>query len=212
VRIFVSSTFADLRDQREAVIRGLLQLGHEVVAMEYFTAETAPPVDVVLKKIAPCQVYVGVFAWRYGYVPKALPDDAPAEAEAGCTSITHIEYLAAKAGKKEVLAFLLDEAAPSPPHLIDAFAADPTSNTTIQPNDRGLRIRELRRELQQERIVSYFNTSADLETRVTAAVSNLGTSLGVRTNLVHLTQPVSVVRDTSVSYLIGTEIAVATSS
>jgi uncharacterized protein DUF4062 len=202
MRIFVSSTFTDLREQREAVIRTLLQLGHEVVAMEYFTADTAPPVDLVLKKLAPCEVYVGVFAWRYGYVPTALPVNAPVGAEAGLTSITHLEYLAAKESKKEILAFLLDEAAPWPPHLMDAFAVDPSTATPAQSGDRGLQIRDLRRDLQQERIVGYFTSSSDLESRVATAVSNLGTSLGVRTNLVHLTQPVTVVAGSSISYLI----------
>ena len=212
MRIFVSSTFADLREQREAVIRSLLQLGHEVVAMEYFTADTAPPIDVVLKKLAPCQAYVGVFAWRYGYIPACLPADAPEGAEEGRTSITHLEYLAAKQAKKEILAFLLDEAAPWPPHRMDAFAVDPSMSTSPQSGDRGLQIRDLRRDLQQERIVAYFTSSADLEARVTAAVSNLGTSLGVRTNLVHLTQPVTVVPDSSISYLIREEIETASRS
>jgi len=42
MRIFVSSTFEDLREHREAAIRGLRQLGHDVVAMEDFTAMSAP--------------------------------------------------------------------------------------------------------------------------------------------------------------------------
>ncbi|NND76013.1 MAG: DUF4062 domain-containing protein [Ilumatobacter sp.] len=208
MRIFVSSTFADLGEHRAAVIRSLLQLGHEVVAMEYFTAETAPPVETVLKKLAPCQAYLGVFAWRYGYVPEALPPDAPASAVPGETSITHLEYLAAKDSGKEILAFLLEETAPWPPRLIDAFTVD--ADHAGQPlADRLDRIRDLRRDLQSERLVAYFTTPTDLEARVTAAVSNLGTSLGVRTNLVHLTQPVSVVADSSMSHMIRQEIEAA---
>ena len=34
MRIFVSSSFEDLREHRAAAIRALRQLGHEVVAME----------------------------------------------------------------------------------------------------------------------------------------------------------------------------------
>ena len=95
---------------------------------------------------------------------------------------------------------------------MDAFAVDPSMSTSPQSGDRGLQIRDLRRDLQQERIVAYFTSSADLEARVTAAVSNLGTSLGVRTNLVHLTQPVTVVPDSSISYLIREEIETASRS
>lgn len=206
MRIFVSSTFEDLREQREAVIGSLLQLGHEVIAMEYFTAETAPPVEVVLKKITTCQAYVGLFAWRYGYVPAELPPHVPPHAETGKTSITHIEYLAAKQAGKEILAFLIRESAPWPPHLMDAFANDPLLPAPAGTDRPGQRIRALRNELQRERIVAYFDSSADLEARVTAAVSNLSTSLGVRTNLVHLTQPIVVVSDSDVSFGIRAEI------
>jgi hypothetical protein len=212
VRIFVSSTFEDLREQREAVIRSLLQLGHEVVAMEYFTAETAPPVEVVLKKITTCQAYIGLFAWRYGYVPTDLPAEVPEQVDSGQTSITHIEYLAAKQAGKEILAFLIRESAPWPPHLMDAFSVEPLSPTSAATDRPGHRIRELRNQLQRERIVAYFDSSADLEARVTAAVSNLSTSLGVRTNLVHLTQPVQVVSDSEVSYGIRQEIDMAVSN
>lgn len=210
MRVFVSSTFEDLKDHREAVIRGLLQLGHEVVAMEYFTAAGAPPVQVVLEKVGQCDAYVGVFAWRYGYVPQ---DDAaysgiqklPTGAIPKVTSITHLEYLQAKDLKKPTLVFLLDEAASWPPQKIDAFVGEKGGRRGAA----GSAIRELRQELQQERIVAYFTSPADVEARVATAVTNLGMSLGVKTNLVHLTDPVNPVTDSSHGTHIRAEIMMA---
>ena len=43
-RVYVSSTFADLRDYREAVRLAIRRLGHEDVAMEYYVAEDVRPV------------------------------------------------------------------------------------------------------------------------------------------------------------------------
>ena len=76
MRIFVSSTFEDLREYRAAAIRVLRQLGHEVLAMEDMVAGSATPLTKVIEMVDRCEAYVGVFAWRYGYVPKA--SDPPA--------------------------------------------------------------------------------------------------------------------------------------
>jgi hypothetical protein len=125
MKIFVSSTFEDLQDHRAGAIRVLRQMGHDVVAMEDFTASSAPPVERVLELVGTCQAYVGIFAWRYGSIPK--PEEIPAglalptEFKAGKSSITHLEYLQAKANDTEILAFLVDETVPWPPHRMDAF-------------------------------------------------------------------------------------------
>ena len=68
-RIYVSSTFSDLQDQREAVYRALRRLGHDVVAMEDYVASDQRPLDRCLDDVASSDVYIGIVAWRYGYVP-----------------------------------------------------------------------------------------------------------------------------------------------
>src|SRR6185436_9525329 len=100
MRIFVSSSFQDLQEYRIAAIRVLRQLGHEGVAMEDFVAASEVPLKQMLDKVERCELYVGVFAWRYGFVPKqaaSQPDPQVPGAIYGSTSITHYEYLHAKA-------------------------------------------------------------------------------------------------------------------
>jgi Domain of unknown function (DUF4062) len=176
MRIFVSSTFEDLREHRAASIRILRQLGHEVLAMEDLVAASAAPLGKVLDMVDRCEAYVGVFAWRYGYVPGRDPSPVPqtpppkvAGANYGTTSITHYEYLRALERKLPVMAFLLDEQCPWPPQLIDGFdTTRPQAPTNVGD------IRALRLQLQQERVVSWFTTPADLEARVSAAVTMAG--------------------------------------
>lgn len=183
MRIFVSSSFEDLREHRAAALRVLRQLGHEVVAMEDMVAGTVAPLAKVLDMVDRSEAYVGLFAWRYGYVPKAAAPGAnrpvgaaaalPAIAGAvpGQTSITHYEYLRAKARGIPILAFLLDEKMPWMPGLVDGFdpaRPDAPENTA--------RIRALRNELQTEKVVSWFTTPSDLEARVAAAVTMAGLS------------------------------------
>jgi hypothetical protein len=191
MRIFVSSSFEDLREHRAAVIRVLRQLGHEVLAMEDLTAASAAPLSRVLDLVDRSEAYVGVFAWRYGFVPGASLAPSPVQptgsvsptpaaaplvplpavdgAAHGQTSITHYEYLRALQRKLPVMAFLLDEQFPWPPQLIDGF--DPMRPQGPANNDQ---IRALRLQLQQERVVSWFTTPSDLEARVSAAVTMAG--------------------------------------
>jgi hypothetical protein len=178
MRIFVSSSFEDLREHRAAAIRVLRQLGHEVLAMEDMIAGSTAPLAKVLDMVDRSEAYVGIFAWRYGYVPPLVPDPASpgpipipvvAGAKVGETSITHYEYLRAVERELPVMAFLLDEQYPWPPQLIDGFdTTRPQAPTTAN------KIRELRLLLQQERVVSWFTTPSDLEARVSAAVTMAG--------------------------------------
>jgi Domain of unknown function (DUF4062) len=180
MRIFVSSSFEDLREHRAAAIRVLRQLGHEVLAMEDMIAGSAAPLPKVVEMVDRSEAYVGVFAWRYGYVyvPAGTADPpAPAltnipvveGAVVGETSITHYEYLRAVQRKLPVMAFLLDEHYPWPPQLIDGF-----DKTRAQAPANADKIRALRQLLQQERVVSWFTTPTDLEARVSAAVTMAG--------------------------------------
>src|SRR4051794_17588740 len=129
MRIFVSSSFEDLKEHRATAIRVLRQLGHEVLAMEDMVAGSAPPLTKVHEMVDRCDAYVGIFAWRYGYVPDPNPTPVPTPPPApvpdgttdGSTSITHYEYLRAKKRDLPIMAFLLDEHCAWPPELIDGF-------------------------------------------------------------------------------------------
>ena len=198
MRIFVSSSFQDLQDYRLAAIHVLRQLGHEVVAMEDFVAASEVPLTQVLEKVERCELYVGLFAWRYGFLPHkrgVVTGDDPLDpkvpgATFGSTSITHYEYLHAKAKQIDCLAFLLDERVPWPPDLIDGFSTlDPAA-----PKDAAS-IRALRTELQLGGAVSYFSSPNELEARVAAAVTVAGMSKQVRLNMAEVGQAIDSVND-----------------
>lgn len=167
MRIFVSSSFEDLREHRSAAIRVLRQQGHEVLAMEDMVAGAAAPLAKVLEMVDRSDAYVGIFAWRYGYVPPASAT-LPVAVD-GKTSITHFEYLRALQRQLPVMAFLLDEKHPWPPELIDGF-----DTTRVNAPAKADQIRALRQALRQERMVSWFTTPSDLEARVSAAVTMAG--------------------------------------
>jgi hypothetical protein len=170
VRVYVSSTYEDLHEHRNAVARVLRQLGHEVAAMEEYVAEGTRPLAKVLEDVAASDVYVGLFAWRYGYVPATGP--AVGDAVPGESSITEYEYRQALASGKPVVIFLLNERVAWPVHYIDR---DPVSAEAL---------RQLREELQREHLVSFFDTPEALATQVAVAVSTQGLRDKVRDQLI----------------------------
>ena len=146
-RIYVSSTHSDLVDARERVYRALRQMRHDVIAMEDYVATDQRPLDKCLADVAECDIYVGVFAWRYGYIPEKQDK-----------SITELEFRQAVRTQKPCLLFLLSEAAPWPRNLIDRDATN---------------IEGLRAELSRDYMVSFFQSIDELAAAVSVAVANV---------------------------------------
>jgi hypothetical protein len=150
-RVYVSSTVQDLKEFRDSVANVLRKCGFDVDSMEKYPARDERPRTACEADAASCDVYVGLFAWRYGYVP---PDDNPER-----KSITELEYLAAGRAEKPRFVFLLDENAPWPPFLLDS-----------QQGSGGGQILELRNRLKTERWAASFKTPDDLANQVLTTV------------------------------------------
>jgi Domain of unknown function (DUF4062) len=148
-KIYLSSTYADLRACRERAYQTLRSMRHDVVGMEDYVAAEQRPLARCLRDVAASDLYVGIFAWRYGYKP-------PGETR----SITELEYR--EAGERGIprLIFLLHPDAGWPASEMDAVTGD---------GDSGARIRALRDDLMREHVVSFFRTSDELGTLVSVA-------------------------------------------
>ena len=68
IRVFLSSTSQDLSVYREAAVRVCNQLELVPVAMEFFEAMSAGATDGSRQQLQACDLFVGFFAHRYGYV------------------------------------------------------------------------------------------------------------------------------------------------
>ena len=66
-KIYVSSTYQDLQEHRAQVEKVIKRMGHTDVAMEYYVAEDRRPVRKCLDDVDACDIYVGIYAWRYGW-------------------------------------------------------------------------------------------------------------------------------------------------
>jgi hypothetical protein len=160
MRIYLSSTYIDLVEHRAAVARVLRQMGHEVIGMEEYVAEGARPLERCLQDVDSAAIYVGVFAWRYGYVPPApaVPPGHPAAAPPR-VSITESELR--RASGKRPLVFMLDPKASWPVQYVDALSGTPEDAAAVK---------RLRDELSSHWLVGFFTTPEDLARQVSAAV------------------------------------------
>lgn len=93
-QIFVSSTFSDLVEERQAVSRAILDMGHIPAGMEMFPAADIEQLTYIKKVIDECDYYVLIIGARYG----SLDEDG--------VSYTQREFQYAVETDKTVLAFL----------------------------------------------------------------------------------------------------------
>ena len=93
-QIFISSTFADLVEERQAVSRAILDMGHIPAGMEMFPAADVEQLTYIKKVIDECDYYVLVIGARYG----SLDEDG--------VSYTEREFQYAVDTGKTVLGFL----------------------------------------------------------------------------------------------------------
>jgi Domain of unknown function (DUF4062) len=65
-QIFVSSTYTDLKDFRDVVIKAILEMGHIPVGMEMFSAADEEQWAVIRRNIEQTDYYIVIAANRYG--------------------------------------------------------------------------------------------------------------------------------------------------
>jgi hypothetical protein len=94
-QVFVSSTFTDLKEERDGVIRALLEMDCIPAGMELFPAIDEEQFEFIKKVIDDCDYYIIIVAARYG--SSISPEGI---------SYTEKEYDYAVSRKIPVLAFL----------------------------------------------------------------------------------------------------------
>jgi CheY-like chemotaxis protein len=108
VKIFLSSTYDDLRQYRASAAQAIERLGQYGVRMEVFGARPDDATGVSLGEVDASDAFLGIYAHKYGYVP------------AGCSiSITEQEFNFAQERQKPTFCFLVDDEFPWSPKLIE---------------------------------------------------------------------------------------------
>jgi tetratricopeptide (TPR) repeat protein len=145
--VIVSSTARDLPEHRKEVMDACLRQGMFPEMMEQLPASDADAIRASLALVDGADIYVGVFAHRYGYVPKGYD-----------ISVTEMEYNHAFERKIPRLIFLMHEDHP-------VKAAD------VEKGEDAVKLEELKKRLSGERVVNFFKSPAELRANVIDSLS-----------------------------------------
>lgn len=96
-RIFISSTYKDLKEERRKLFYDILKADHIPSGMEAFSAGNQQDFEVIKEAIDKSHIYVVLVGHRYGNLAK------------DGKSFTQIEYEYAQENTKPTLAYLLDD-------------------------------------------------------------------------------------------------------
>ncbi|HWN43379.1 MAG TPA: DUF4062 domain-containing protein [Thermoanaerobaculia bacterium] len=140
--VFLSSTQKDLRPFREAVSRVLKVDGHEVIEMERFGARSDVPLDVCLQEVVNAELFVGIYARRYGFIPR----------DSAC-SITEWEYREAKRLQRPCYCYFLREESEWPEELCETGEA-------------AAQLKRFKEQIQEDVAVDVFSTPEELAEKV----------------------------------------------
>ncbi|MBN2090273.1 DUF4062 domain-containing protein [candidate division KSB1 bacterium] len=102
-KVYISSTYKDLSEQRKLAAQVALEMSLLPIAMEDYSSTEEKPVDKCCNDVKCCDIFIGIYAFRYGYVPDGYDK-----------SITHLEYEAAGLANIPRLIFIIDDEAPWP--------------------------------------------------------------------------------------------------
>lgn len=98
LQVFISSTYSDLLEERQACVETILQAGHIPAGMELFAAGSETQLDTIKRWIDASDVYMLLLGGRYGSLdPKAK------------IAYTEVEYRYALEKKKPVFAVVMSD-------------------------------------------------------------------------------------------------------
>ncbi len=143
-QIFVSSTYEDLKEERDLVIKSILEMGHIPVGMEMFSAGDAQQWELIKTQIDDCDYYIVISAFRYGSID-------------GDIGYTEKEYDYAVLKKLPVLGFVINEGVNWPAKKIDKAPLKIEKLELFKAKIKG-------------RIVSYWDDKNDLYGKVSIAL------------------------------------------
>ncbi len=110
-QIFVSSTYVDLKEERDQVIKAILEMGHIPVGMEMFSAADEEQWKIIQRQIDVSDYYVVITAHKYGSVtPEGI-------------SYTEKEYDYAVSQKVPALGFVLNDGIAWTPNMMEQDVA-----------------------------------------------------------------------------------------
>jgi hypothetical protein len=146
--VMISSTARDLPEHRKEVMDACLRQGMFPVMMEHLPASDAEAIGASLQMVDEADIYLGIFAHRYGYVPQGH-----------AISVTEMEYQRTVEREIPRLIFVMDKAHPITVEDVDI--------------ENAAQLKAFKERVQTENIVNFFKSPADLRAHAINSLSKL---------------------------------------
>jgi len=146
--VMISSTARDLPEHRKEVEDACLRQGMFPMMMEHLPASDAEAIGASLDMVNQADIYLGVFAHRYGYVPKGHD-----------ISVTEMEYN--RAVERNI------------PRLIFVMGEDHPIKAKDLEIENAAKLKAFKERIQTENIVNFFDSPADLRAHAINSLSQL---------------------------------------
>jgi tetratricopeptide (TPR) repeat protein len=153
----ISSTALDLPEHREEVMDACLRQGMFPIMMEHLSAIDADAAEKSLAMVDDASIYLGVLAYRYGYVPDANNPEQ--------ISITEMEYNRAVERGIPRLIFFMDKS-----HPLTAADMDEDTSDPVETARRKVKLAELKKRAGKKRVAASFKSPTDLRAQVIQAL------------------------------------------
>jgi tetratricopeptide (TPR) repeat protein len=146
--VMISGTARDLPEHRKEVMDACQRQGMFPTMMEHLPANDADAIRASLDLVDNADIFVGVFAHRYGYVPKAH-----------AISVTEMEYNRAVERKIPRLIFVMDK---KHPVLIE----------DVEMGEAAAKLKAFKERLQTDNIVNFFKSAEELRSLAINSLSH----------------------------------------
>jgi tetratricopeptide (TPR) repeat protein len=137
-----------LKEYRQAAINILNSYEGTPLAMEFFMARSGEPKEVCKKEIKKCDIFVGIYAYRYGFIPNGEEK-----------SITQQEYEFAKKLRKDCLCFVVKKGSLWNPDFIEI--------------DKYKKLQDFLAIVKDENVVAFFESPADFSAKFAVSLWRL---------------------------------------
>lgn len=148
-QVFISSTYTDLREERQAAVEAILKAGHIPAGMELFTSTNKSQWEVIKRWIEESDIYMLILGGRYGSM----------ESESG-KSYTHLEYEYALEKNKPLFSVVIKE---------DALKRK--TYEQVETNNPK-QLEEFKNQVESL-MCSYFNSNAEVKLAVHESLGTL---------------------------------------
>ena len=154
LQVFVSSTYVDLKEERQAAVQAILTADHIPAGMELFSAGDQSQMDEIRRWIDESDVFLLILGGRYGTVENSSQK-----------SYTHLEYEYTLEKGKALFAVVTDQKA------LEKRVNTSELGFQLMEQEKQHKLKEFRNLVCSDKIVKFWSDSKDIKLAILDTLS-----------------------------------------